>query len=340
MGDLPKFLRLLVAGGIVRQRAMVREVGPDTALERPLLPWLALSSVYVFWGSTYLAIRVGVETIPPFLMAGIRYLIAGGILYPLATRFGDRTGDRPGLAQWKAAAIVGALLMFGGNGMVSWAERTVPSGIAALLVGTVPLWMVLIDRVIGRAAVSRKVVAGIVLGFSGVALLVRPSASQHLPLAGTAAVLIATISWASGSLYSRTAPLPARPLVGTAMAMLTGGAVLMVAAAATGEFAHLRLDAVSSRSLLAVAWLVGPGSIVAFSAYTFVLRKLPIATVATYAYVNPVVAVLLGWVILGESLSAQTVIGGGVIVAAVALIVAKRSSSSRKTEPDVRLPRR
>jgi len=303
----------------------------------PLLAWVALGIVYVVWGSTYLGIRVGVETIPPLFMAGLRFLVAGAVLFPFALARGGRR-ELPGVAQWRAAAVVGTLLL-GANAAVGWAEQTIPSGLAALIVATVPLWFVLLDRWFNGARLDRVGVLGILLGFGGVALLVRPTGSNRVDLVGAVVIVAATMSWATGSLYAKRAPLPGNALLGAAMEMLCGGALLLGASAASGELAGLRLDQVSTRSIVAWLWLVLAGSIVAYSAYAYILKALPTATVATYAYVNPVIAVLLGMVILDEPLTVQALVAGAVIVAAVALIVTgqrRREQRDRLGDPPTR----
>lgn len=299
--------------------------GPSsTETSRGALAWTSLVAVYIFWGTTYLAIRVAVETLPPFLMAGIRYLIAGAILYPFVRKPTKNQVDPPKPRQWQAAALVGLLMLVGGNGLVSWAEQTVPSGIAALMVGTVPIWLVALDRVFRRARAGWPAVVGIVVGFAGVAILVRPTDAQSIDLMGAGALLLAPLFWAIGSLYSRTAPLPSNSLKATAMEMLFGGLWLVVLGAMVGELSELNLASASLRSVMGLLWLIGPGSLIGFAAYNYALMKLPTATVGTYAYVNPVVAVFLGWLLLAEEINLQTIIGGGVIVAAVAVTVAAR----------------
>lgn len=201
--------------------------------------WAALGIVYLVWGSTYLAIRVAVETIPPFLMAATRFLVAGGLLYAWSVRRGDVAGDRVGPVQWRAAALIGGLLLVCGNGALSWAEQRVPSGVAALIVATVPLWMVILAGLRREERLRARVVAGLAVGFAGTGLLVVVSQSSgggRLRLSGLLVVVGASICWAAGSVLSRTANLPRRPLVSTAMQMLAGGAMLLVLAAATGEF--------------------------------------------------------------------------------------------------------
>lgn len=289
------------------------------------LAWGSLVAVYVSWGTTYLAIRVAVETLPPFLMAGTRYLIAGAILYPFVRKSAqDKVEEPPKASQWKAAALIGLLMLVGGNGLVSWAEKTVPSGIAALMVGTVPIWLVALDRIFGKAKPGWPAIVGILVGFVGVTILVRPTDAQSIDLVGAGALLLAPLFWAIGSLYSRTAPLPSNPLKATAVEMLFGGVWLAALGALVGELSDLNLASVSLRSMMGLLWLIGPGSLIGFAAYNYALMKLPTPTVGTYAYVNPVVAVFLGWLLLAEEITVQTIIGGGVIVAAVAVTVAAR----------------
>jgi drug/metabolite transporter (DMT)-like permease len=298
----------------------------------------AFAAIYVLWGSTYLAILFAIETLPPFWMAASRFLIAGALLYVWARW---RGAPAPSRRHWRGAATVGALLLLGGNGGVVWAEQRVPSGLAALLVATVPLWMVMLDGV-GRGwrRPPLQVMAGIAIGLGGVALLVGPGtlAGGHAvdPL-GAAVLVLASLSWASGSLYARRAPLPSSPLLGTAMEMLGGGLFLVVAGLVAGEHHRLDLAAASPKSLLAVAYLVVFGSLVGFTAYVFLLRHTRPALVATYAYVNPVVAVLLGWAFAGEPLSARTLLAGAVIVGAVVLITTHRAAKEPvAAEPAVR----
>jgi drug/metabolite transporter (DMT)-like permease len=286
---------------------------------------LAFAAIYVFWGSTYLAIRIAIQTLPPFWMASSRFLVAGSVLYLWARRRGAPSPQR---AQWRAAAIVGCLLLLGGNGGVVWAEQRVPSGLAALLVALVPLWMVLLDGA-GRGwrRPPTRVLVGIGLGLVGVGLLVGPGhfAGGHgVDPFGAAALVVATLSWATGSLYARRAALPSAPLLATAMEMLAGGLGLAVAGALNGEWHQLDLAKVSVESLLAVGYLVVAGSLVGFTAYVWLLRVSTPPLVATYAYVNPVVAVLLGWAILGEAVTGRTLLAAAVIVGAVVLITTHR----------------
>jgi drug/metabolite transporter (DMT)-like permease len=301
----------------------------------PAAVWAALVAVYVVWGSTYLAIRVTVRTIPPLLSASVRFLVAGALLYLWSVRRGDTDGDRPTTAHWRSAAIIGAVMLFGGNGLVSLAEQTVPSGLAALLLASIPLWMVVIRLLVLREKSGWVEVAGLLLGFGGIVLLVDPFGGGTADPLGVGLLLLAALSWASGSLFARTASLPRRPLVGTGMEMIAGGLVCLIASVIAGELGDLELARISVPSLLGLGFLIVFGSWVGFAAYVWLLRAARTSLVSTYAYVNPVVAVFLGWAILGEAISVRTVVAGGVVLAAVALIV---STSSRQTEraPEVR----
>ncbi|MGE5292462.1 MAG: EamA family transporter [Micromonosporaceae bacterium] len=305
----------------VRQLDLPRRAARPGGVRRAPLAWAALIAVWFLWGSTYDAIGIGVRDMPPLLFAGTRYLLAAAILLPIAVR-GREPGERRFTpVNWRAAAIIGALMLFGGNGLVSVAERTVPAGIAALLVATVPLWMVVFEAVRRRKMIGPWIAAGLLLGLAGVVVLVHPAPSQRLDLPGAGIVLLASASWAAGSLYSRTAPQPRQAFLGTAMQMLAGGLILIAAGTITGEWAHLHVSQLSAATVLAIVWLAVPGSIVALTAYIYALKKLPTSTTSTYAYVNPVVAVLIAWPLLGERPSVQTVAAGAIIVAAVALIL-------------------
>jgi drug/metabolite transporter (DMT)-like permease len=296
------------------------------------LLWICLGLLYVVWGSTYVAIKVAIRTIPPFFMASTRFLIAGTILFLWAFRRGDRSGDRLGWRQWRDAAIVGGALLMGGNGGVVWAEGRVPSGIVALIIATVPLWMALIDRVVSGQRLPRMAVAGLLLGFAGLALLVgRPEG--HVSPVGVAVAMGAALSWASGSVYARRSALPSRALVASGMELICGGTFLAIAGLITGEVGQLHPSEFSAASLAGLAYLIVFGSIVAFSAYVWLLGHARLSLVSTYAYVNPLVAVFLGWAILSEPVTGRTVVASAVIVTAVALIVAAQSSGWRVGPP-------
>ncbi len=293
---------------------------------------VALALVYVIWGSTYLAIRYLVETVPPMLAMSLRFLLAGVILY---TWVRLRGGVRPTRANWRAAAVVGILLLFGGNGIVAWSEQLVPSGLAALLVSTTPLWMAVIDWLRpGGMRPSLAVGTGLTLGFIGVALLIvpnllsggtAPGATGPLAIISLIAIPLSALSWAAGSVYARGAKLPASAALGTAMEMLAGGVALLIVGVFRGEPAHVHLQAISSRSVFAFVYLVVFGSIVAYSAYAWLLRTTPLSLTSTYAYVNPVVAVFLGWAVGDGHLTLLTLIAAATIVAAVTVITTFRS---------------
>jgi drug/metabolite transporter (DMT)-like permease len=298
--------------------------------------WAALVSVYLIWGSTYLAIRVAVRTLPPMLMASVRFLVAGGLLYAFTIRRGDREGDRPSRAQWIAAGIIGASLLLGGNGLVVVAEQHIGSGIAALLVATVPLWLALFARIAYGERLSPAAVAGLLVGFGGLIVLV--GARGHVDPLGAALMIGATLSWAAGSLYARRAPLPSRPLVGTAMEMLAGGVLLGIVGLVRGELGDFQPGRVEATGVLALVYLIVFGALVAFSAYVWCLRVMRTSVVSTYAYVNPVVAVFLGSILLDEPITARTLFAGAVIVAGVALIVTAKAEAREGSPADAPPP--
>jgi len=295
---------------------------------------LALATLYVVWGSTYLAIRVAVGTIPPFTQGSVRFLVAGAILY-LATARGRAGEPRPGAREWRDAAIIGGFLLLGGNGLLALGETTVGSGIAALLIATLPLWVAILGRLFFNLRLSRSTLVGIGLGFAGVGTLVWPAGGRApVDLVGAIILLGSPILWAIGSLYSARAHLPARPLVGVAMQMLCGGAMFGVVAILTGEGNRFNPAAVTRESVVAVAYLVAVGSLVGFTAYGWLLRVAPLPLIATYAYVNPIVAVALGALILGESITPRTLLAGAIIIVAVAIIVWSRSRDSVPPRPE------
>jgi drug/metabolite transporter (DMT)-like permease len=280
----------------------------------------AFAAIYLVWGSTYLAIRVAIESLPPLTMAGARFVLAGGALYAWMRLRGEPAPDR---RQWAAAAAIGALLFLMGNGGVVLAERTIPSGAVALLVAMVPFWMVLVDwaRPGGRRPTGRTGI-GLVVGFAGIVMLVGAplGAGERLDPFGVAVVAIGSFCWAVGSIHMRSAPLPPSRMVATGMQMLCGGIWLAAAGLAVGEVAALDPAAITARSVAAWAYLVVLGSLVGFTAYVWLLAVTTPARVSTYAYVNPVVAVLLGWGVAGEPLTLRVLVSAAVIVSAVATI--------------------
>jgi drug/metabolite transporter (DMT)-like permease len=303
--------------------------------------WLAMIVVYITWGSTYLAIRYAVETMPPYLMAAMRFLISGMILFAWRRLAGDPAPTR---IQWRSAAIVAIFLLVGGNGSVTWAEQRVPSGIAALVVGSSPLWMVLIDtflpisslrggsqgRSFRRGTAGGMTYAGVVLGFLGIILLIGPfeimGHSQNLDPLGVVVLLLAAVSWATGSLYNRGAGLPESPLLGSGMEMLVGGAGLLLLGSSMGEWGRLNLAAIRPASLLGLAYLILCGSLMGYVAYTWLLRNAPTPLVSTYAYVNPLIAILVGNLIASEPLTPRIILAAVVIIGAVALINLTRNA--------------
>lgn len=296
--------------------------------------WPALITVYILWGSTYLAIRFAVESLPPFTMAAIRFLVAGSVLYA-AMRL---TGAKPTRSRhWVTTGTVGVLLLVTGNGVLSWAEQSVPSGVAALLIGATPLWMVLIDWLRpGGVKPDRRVLIGVAVGFIGIAWLISPSDflgnSESIDLLGGAAVIFASMSWALGSIYGRDhkADAPESPLLSTAMEMLVGGVVLFAVGALSGEWGKIDPSAVAPRSLAGLGYLILFGSLIAYSAYNWLLREAPMPLVSTYAYVNPLVAVFLGYLFAREPLSMRVIGAAVIIVGSVFLINSARSASPEK----------
>lgn len=301
----------------------------------------AFAAVYVIWGSTYLAIRFAIETIPPLLMAGVRFLVAGVALYAWGRRRGS---PRPSAAQWKAAAIVGGLLLLCANGAVVVAEQWVPSGLAALLIGAVPMWIVLVDWLAGSGRrPSARVAGGLMTGFLGLSLLAGSpgvGAGGRLEILGAVLLVIAGLCWATGSIYSRRAPTPPLPRVWVGMQMLVGGGLLLTASAVAGEWARVDPSAVSFRSVVALLYLIVFGAIVGYSAYIWLLSATTPARVATYAYVNPVVALFLGWAVAGEPLTPRSLLAGAVIIGAVVVITTERSASRDAASTSSALPGR
>jgi drug/metabolite transporter (DMT)-like permease len=289
----------------------------------------AFAAVYLIWGSTYLGIRFAIETIPPFLMAGMRFVLAGGLLYAWTRA---RGAPRPTRRQWASAAVVGGLLLVGGNGTGVWAQlRHVPSGMVALLVATTPFWMTLIEWLRpGGVKPTGAVVAGLVVGFGGIVLLIGPQAA---PGAGTDLFsmllpVLAALLWSLGSIYSRGADLPRSPLMTTGIQMLAGGGMLLVVALLAGDWGRFNPAQVSARSLAAFVYLVTFGALVAFTAFSWLLRHVSPARVSTYAYVNPVIAVFLGWALAGEPLTPRTLVAAAIIVGAVAIIITFRERAA------------
>jgi drug/metabolite transporter (DMT)-like permease len=294
----------------------------------PWLVWANLAIVYLIWGSTYLAIRVAVQTMPPLMASGIRFLFAGAIVYVVLALRRGWTHVRLSRPEVAAGVAAGAALVLGGNGLVMIAEQTVPSGHAALIIGSTPLWIILL-RLLAGERVSRGSLVGVALGFVGVGLLVVPgSGDGQAQLLGLLLLVVAAVSWAVGSYFSRRMALPADPFLSTAVQMVGGGALVFGAGIIAGESAQFDPARFSTESVVALAYLLVFGSLIAFTAYTWLLQNAPISLVSTYAYVNPVVAVFLGWLILQEQITSTMVVGAVLIVAAVAFVIRKESRSA------------
>jgi drug/metabolite transporter (DMT)-like permease len=294
--------------------------------------WAALIAVYIVWGSTYLAIRFTIETIPPFLSAGMRFLISGAILYFWRRLSGDTA---PTKVEWRSASIIGLLLLLGGNGALVWAEQRIPSGIASLFIATTPLWMVLIDSIRRNGPRTNWLTwLGVLVGLTGTALLANPwqshVASPALDPLGMVVLVLAALSWSIGSLYSRKASLPSSPLMGTGMEMLVGSVGLFAFGSLLGEWSQFNLASISLRSFGGLAYLIVFGSGIGFVAYTWLLRNAPTPLVSTYAYVNPVVAILLGNLVAHEPLEGNELISALIIIGGVVLITTAKSLGERK----------
>jgi drug/metabolite transporter (DMT)-like permease len=305
------------------------------------LIWVALWTVYLVWGSTYLAIRIMVRTLPPLLSGGLRFVVAGAILLAVLMVKQGLPSVSIGRREFISCSIVGTALLLGGNGLVSVAEMHVPSGLAALMIASVPLWVVVLRSIFdGRVPIAT--LAGVAVGFVGVGILVLPGGdSSGAPIAGLMVLLVASICWASGSFMSTKLKFPREPLVSTGYQMLAGGTVMTLAALLTGEGADFHFSELTRSSVLAFAYLIVVGSLLAFTAYSWLLRNAPISKVSTYAYVNPVVAIFLGWWILSERITPSVLIGAAVILSSVAFIVRKESEAKRpaaraaEPEPDL-----
>ena len=300
--------------------------------QRNLLPWIALISVWFLWGSTYLGIRYAVQTIPPLLMSGSRYFAAGLILLTVLTIKDRRLPTAP-VRQIVSTAIAGALLLLGGNGLLSVGEQHLQSGVAALLVATVPLTMIVESAILSRHRIAGRSIAAVMLGTAGVVILVGAPGST-INYSSAAIVFVGALFWATGSVYLSRADTPASPILATALEMTFGGALLLLVGTATGELGSLHLSTISTQSTLGWLWLIGPGALLGFTAYTYVLQRLPTSTVATYAYINPVVAVVLGSMLGDQPLTIGLLLGGAAVVGAVAVSLVGRRSPVVEDEVD------
>lgn len=290
---------------------------------------LGFAVLYIVWSTTYLGIQVAVETVPPFLMGAIRFLIAGSVLY-LIMRVRQR--ERPTVVHWRSALIIGGFLMLGGQGGVAWAEQRIPSGLAAVLVATMPLWLILFNwlRTEGQRPDLRTVM-GLLGGLGGVVLLIAPwqTGARDIDPWGVLAVVLAAVSWATGSVLTLTAKLPRSHLLATAMEMLAGGLLLLLVATLRGEWQLLDVAGISVASVAAILYLIVFGSLIALSTYIWLLSVCPPSRVSTYTYVNPVVAVFLGWIIAGETLSPRMMVAVVVILGSVVLVALGRLKRKR-----------
>lgn len=322
----------------IRAAETVKRAGKSLQEKRATLALaLAFTSVYFFWGSTYLAISLAIETMPPFLMAAARFIVAGAVLYAWAW---SRGAPHPSATHWRTAAITGGLMLLGGNGVVVWAEQFVPSGQAAVLVSTVPLWVVAIGAAASRRRPTPPVLAGIALGLIGLVILIGPenvsggaSAAGDASAIGFLALLFAAFSWALGTHYSRSAPQPASQTMSTGLSMIAGGLLLTAFAGFMGEFASVDVPAVSLKSWLALLYLIIFGSLIGYSSYMWLVKATTPAKASSNFYVNPVVAVFLGWLLAGETVTPSMLIATAVIVGAVALIVSQRGRRPTHTQP-------
>jgi drug/metabolite transporter (DMT)-like permease len=306
---------------------VAKKAGTQTSTVKIIV---AFAAVYIIWGTTYLGIRIAIETIPPFLMAGLRFVLAGGVMLAVLLARGAKLPRR---VHWHSVLIIGVLMVVGGNGLVTFAEQRVASGLAALIVATEPVWIALLEWLIYKGQrPTVQVAIGLVVGLTGMALLVDPGQNAGVAghdLLGIGIVLAATLLWSIGGLYSRRAPLPADTLVGIGGEMLVGGVLLILLGVATGESAHLDWRAISLSSALAFLYLTVFGSIVAYTAFIWLMKTVDPAKVATSAYVNPVVAVFLGWLVAGEVVTLQMSAAAGVILVGVVFINSKPAAFRR-----------
>jgi drug/metabolite transporter (DMT)-like permease len=289
--------------------------------------WIALGTIYVVWGSTFLAIAVVVRDLPPFLAMAMRHLAAGALVFAwVMVRRRER--EPLGWKQWGAAFVFGGSLFLLGHGLLAWAQQEVPSGIAALLVGTIPLWFAILARIFLGERLGGRALAGLALGFAGLFLLVDPSGEEGAEPVWALVIVLGALGWVAGSLYSQRSPLPKDTLLGAGMGMLAGGTLLLVVSGIRGEYDDA---AFTTDALLATAYMVVVGSLIGFSAYVWLLKTVPASTVSTYAYVNPVIAVFLGWAFNDEAITARTLVAGAAIVIGVALMVSR--SVEKEPEP-------
>ncbi|MFH0988743.1 MAG: EamA family transporter [bacterium] len=291
---------------------------------------LAFGAVYIFWGSTYLAIRIAIETVPPFLMAGIRFLTAGAILFGWTMARGE---SKPTIAHWKSAALLGFILLLIGNGALTWSEQFLPSSIAALIVTATPLWFVIVDCIQHGVRPTIQTIVGLLLGSIGMVILIDPTrigGGAQIDIRAAIVLLIASLAWAGGSLYTKTIPTPSSPLVSTGMQMIAGGVFLLLLGLVSGELQQVQLSKISGESLLAMLYLMVFGSLIGFTSYSWLLKVASPAMVSTYAYVNPLVAVFLGWLIADELITTRILFAAVIIIVAVVTITVENIRKTSK----------
>jgi drug/metabolite transporter (DMT)-like permease len=298
-----------------------------------VLVFIAFALIYLVWGSTYLAMRFAIEAIPPFLMISLRFLIAGSILYSWA-RF--QGAPKPTRKHWRNAAMIGILLPAFGTGGVAWAEQFVPTGISALLFSTMPMWMILIDTLRpGGTRPNLRVILGLITGFSGVTLLIGPGLlreeGKNVDLVGAIVLMAAAISWAGGSIFSRNATLPPIPFQAAGMEMLVGGTLMGIVGLLLGEGSHIYFTTLSLRSILSLLYLIVFGSLLTYVAYLWLLKNTSVAAVSTYAYINPMVAIFLGWWLANEIIGLRIIVAAAIIIGSVAMIIGQRNPPSPRT---------
>jgi drug/metabolite transporter (DMT)-like permease len=303
----------------------------------PALLGAGLATIYVVWGTTYLGIRLGVETIPPFFLSGVRYTLAGALLFGWVAFRGGLKGGWPTRRQWLSAVLTGTGLVALGNGALSWGEQYLPSGPAAIFIATVPLWMTLMARLFQKEPIRLPAAVGLGIGLLGLVVLVGPAALRGGDLGAMLACLLAALGWAAATVYSRSAPFPNNPFLVAGMQMFAGGLVVSLFSVVSGDAARFNPAAVSLRSELAFVYLLFVGAILGFGVYIWLVKVAPLPLLGTYAYVNPVVAVLLGHLLLAEQITPRTLFGGGVIVLGVALIVATQSREGSRDAPELRV---
>jgi drug/metabolite transporter (DMT)-like permease len=318
----------------------IQAVGNTTGSRKLLVLIAAFAAVYIFWGSTYLAIKYAIETMPPFIMAGSRFLVAGGLLFAVALFSKDF--ERPTWRHWRSSLIIGTLLLLGGNGGVVFAEKYLSSSLAALLVATEPFWIVILSWLwLRNGRPTGRVVLGLIAGFAGVAMLVvgqssgSAGTSTYYQIMATVAIIIATMCWAGGSTYGLRAPVPRSAVLSAGMQMLSGGAVLMAVSVPKGEWSAFSLSQISAASWLGLGYLIVFGSLIGFTAYSWLLKNAQPSMVATYAYVNPVIAVLLGWSIADEAITVPILVGAAFVVVSVILVTMRPSEKDEKAGDEI-----